>query len=134
MITCVELVEGCPQCELEQQYKDKIGHTCGPSSEKYSTLCEVFGAARRNDEEYHRLSHEPESCDECGQPVWDKLGLNMLGTRLCPSGLCSQWFCRFCDQVDSSHGPIDCPTCGSIGRRPAVVRMRSLYRVKRKHW
>lgn len=134
MITCRELIEGCPDCAVEQEYKDKIEHACGTSNATLLTSCEVFGGFRREDEEYHRISHEPELCDSCAEPLWDKLGLDKLGTRPCPSGLCTQWFCQYCDHVETSAGPLDCPTCGSLGRRPAVSQMRSLYRVKRKHW
>lgn len=134
MIGCVGLVEGCPQCQLEQEYLDSKGHTCGQSGEYFSALCEITGEARRNDLEFHRLSHEPERCERCQEPIWDKVGLNGLGLRPCPSRLCWENYCVVCGFVNSSFGPLDCPTCGSLGRRPGVSRLRSLYRMKRKRW
>lgn len=121
-------------CEIEQKYLDKIEHACGSPHPQLYSLCEVSGEARRRSEEFHRLSHEPERCEECHEPVWNKIGLNGLIVRPCPSRLCWEYRCAVCGYLNSSFGPLDCPTCGSLGRHPKVSAMRSLYRVKRKHW
>lgn len=133
-LTCDRMVPGCLDCEAEQDYQDSIGHVCDEHSDRFTTLCELRGEGRRSDEEYHQMSHEPERCEACHEIVDDHLGATAYYTRLCPAGLCPQVVCSHCNEVTSSFGPIDCPTCGSLGRRPAVTRMRSLYRVKRKHW
>lgn len=133
-LTCDRMVAGCSACEAEQEYQDSIRHVCDEHSDRFTTLCEFLGEGRRSNEEYHQLSHEPERCDSCHEIVDDHLGGIEYYNRLCPMGLCPQVVCFHCNEVMSSYGPIDCPTCGSLGRRPAVTRMRSLYRVKRKHW
>lgn len=133
-MTCNALVAGCGDCEAEQAYKNAIGHECGPQSEHFSTLCEVWGESRRNDAEFHRISHEPERCEVCNAPVSDQLGLDNTVRRLCPAKLCVHVECAFCGAGTVSFGPIDCPYCGSLGRHPRIARMRHLYRVKRRHW
>jgi hypothetical protein len=134
-LTCLALIEGCRDCEIEQDYKDSVGHRCGHRSASWSTMCEVFGEARGADEDYHLLSHEPERCEDCGRIIWDKLGTNNLVSTFCPSRYCVRMGCRFCGAEYSSYGPIECPTCGTLGQLLVRTRrMHHLYRVKRRHW
>lgn len=116
----VESVKGCPWCAAEEAYKLSIGHSCGESTEKYTSFCDLIRKAREQDSEFHRLSHEPNRCEGCGAVLDDRRGLDRHGHRLCESGLCDQWFCPDCNETTSSAGPIDCPTCGSAasGEQP----------------
>lgn len=110
---CLRSVEGCEQCAAEEEWAFSQGHECGPEDKRWSTLCEVVGEGRRRSPELHRLTHEPERCEDCKAILNDRLGLYEIETRPCPSGQCTEWVCSFCKAVQSSEGPIDCPTCGS---------------------
>lgn len=133
-LTCDALIPGCPDCAAEQVYRDSIGHDCQHHHEHLRTMCQVMGEARRQDEEFHRLSHEPELCENCQEPIHDRVGLNNTVQKLCPAGCCLHVVCKVCGSDWASYGPIDCPYCGSLGRHPRISRMRGLYRVKRRRW
>lgn len=133
MSVCLELVEGCSDCEREAVYKESIGHECGEPHPRISTMCQTWGKMRRKDEQFHRLSHEPERCEGCRAILNDKLGYNVIGTGVCRSGCCSQWHCPYCRRVVASAGPVTCPSCSGY-RDPRIRRIRRQYRAKRKHW
>lgn len=134
-LTCDALVVGCSDCAAEQVYLDSIGHDCRRVRDnRFHTMCEVRGEARRNSEQFHRLSHEPERCERCDRPINDRLGMNNTVQRVCPANQCVFVDCKFCGYSTSSFGPVDCPYCGSLGRHPRITRMRRLYQVKRRHW
>lgn len=127
---CVELVEGCSDCEREGAYKEQVGHECGSPRGPFTTTCEMFGRMRREDEKFHRLTHAPILCESCSAVLDDKLGGLTYETRLCPSELCTEWVCPHCDVVQSSAGPVNCPSCGWAANRLRVSRIRRAYAAK----
>ena len=136
-LVCADLVPGCDLCLAENAYLIRVGHDCAPSLKGLDTLCQVFGDMRRNNPEFHRVSHLPQRCEDCGAIVSDNLGTNNLATQLCSEVMCTQWVCTACGGVHMSEGPIDCPAC-SLGfwpRRASTKRMRMLYgRRRRGRW
>lgn len=137
-LVCRYLVPGCELCLVENEYLVRTGHDCPPESAKWHTTCEVFGGMRRQNPEFHRVSHLPQRCEDCGAIVSDNLGTDNLATQLCSELKCTQWVCTACGGVHMSEGPIDCSAC-SLGfwpRRASTHRMRSLYgrRRRRGRW
>jgi phage FluMu protein Com len=131
---CIASVEGCPDCEIEDDWKRIRGHRCGESSDRWSTWCELDRETRLARPEYHRLIHEPVRCDNCKKILSDRGGQYLEKTRMCRSGFCQEWYCPFCDAVQSSAGPVDCPSCGFVRRPVGVRRMRRAYRRRRRFW
>lgn len=129
------MIEGCPDCVAEGAFLESLGHQCGPSDLRdYSTLCEIEREARRNSEEFHRLSHEPIRCEDCGVVLNDHLGTTRERVRPCKAGWCNEWYCPDCGMTQSSSGPVECPSCGSFGSvtRRRIARMHRKYRAKRR--
>lgn len=110
----VESIEGCADCAAEEAYKLSIGHTCGEPSAKWTTFCELVRHGRQRNRKYHRLSHKPVRCQECGGITDDHRGNVHVGFRQCASGQCDEWFCEHCGAVVGSAGLVGCPTCGSF--------------------
>lgn len=119
---CQELIDGCEDCCRQAQYVASLTpkHEC-------DQLCSVRRRFRSEDEEFHRISHEPHRCEYCSQILSDKLGQNFTLVRRCSSGYCTQWACPKCRKTASSEGPVTCPTCGSLGRAPTIPRIRKQY-------
>jgi hypothetical protein len=109
-----ESVEGCEDCAAEEAWKIKNGHQCGASGASYNSWCSILGESRRKQPDFHRMTHEPEICEDCGEVVDDHRGTTHFEYRKCASGQCDEWFCTFCKGTLGSSGPVDCPACGSF--------------------
>ncbi len=125
-VECLESVPGCADCQAEANYRGP--HRCSSDSEKYFTMCEVFGRQKRKNERFHRLTHEPSRCQKCDKVVRDNVGYDVLKMRACKAGYCREAHCPYCDALWSSDGPVACPACGSWGRDPRISRMHRKYR------
>jgi DNA-directed RNA polymerase subunit RPC12/RpoP len=121
---CQEVVEGCPDCEAEAAFKGD--HLC-------DDMCRFWGKQKRNGDEFHRLTHEPERCEDCGGIVSDKRGYRAFDVRACKAGYCTEWYCTHCGATTSSSGPMECPTCGSLRHlfRERISRMHQAYARRR---
>lgn len=131
---CIALIEGCPGCEKENWFLESIGHECGQSTQRYSTLCEISRKARRRSEEFHRLVHEPLRCEDCGAVLNDHLGNVREKVRMCRAGCCHEWYCPDCGVTQSSDGPVECPACGSLGSvaKNRLRKMHAMYGARRR--
>jgi hypothetical protein len=130
---CRELVDGCPDCQAEAEFKLSFGHECGEDGTRFISLCTVFGKQRRKDAEFHRLSHQPVCCEKCGTKLRDNVGYDVIVVKPCPSGQCRRWCCPDCGDEWASDGPVDCWSCGSY-RDPQLSRIRRAYRRRRRFW
>jgi hypothetical protein len=131
---CVETVPDCLECAKEAVYKQSIGHECGEHDPRWATMCEVFGRMRREDEAFHRRSHEPQLCRGCGRFIKDNFGRDEALTRSCRAGYCTVWYCPSCGHEIASAGPVGCPACGRWKRDARLTRLRSAYRRRRRYW
>lgn len=109
-----ESVEGCSECAADEEWLLSQGHKCGEPSPLWSTWCEVLGQSRRDDPEFHEMSHRPLLCDDCGGILDNRRGLDRIESRPCPSGQCVEHVCGYCGALISSSGPVGCPVCGSL--------------------
>jgi hypothetical protein len=131
---CRELIEGCEDCAREEEFLISIGHDCGEDTDKWRTVCTIWGEDRRADEELHRASHEPETCESCGAILADRLGTNRIVMKTCRAGCCTIWACPDCGDESCSSGPVNCPVCGSgFAKHPRIRRMRRLYAARKGH-
>lgn len=131
---CIALIEGCPDCDREDECNQKREHQCGDPHSGWFTLCEVERDLRAKSEEFHRLRHEPIRCPECQEVLDDRRGTDSTRVRACRAGCCTEWFCGACGAVQASAGPIDCPSCGHLAHTRRLSRMRRRYRARRRYW
>jgi hypothetical protein len=110
----VESIEGCEDCAAEAAWERSQGHDCGKSSPRWKTLCEWIRDQRLESEEGHRLSHQPVRCENCDAVLNDRRGYWAYVHGRCASDLCEEWRCVRCKTVETSVGPIDCPTCSLL--------------------
>jgi hypothetical protein len=96
---CVAVIPGCKQCEIQTSVKAK-DHKC-------YKLCNMIARYLEN-EEFHRIWHEPETCGECGELLDDKKGESFYAIRTCNNGKCHVMACPKCDLEWMSLGPIGC--------------------------
>lgn len=104
LVECPDIVPGCEDCLLEAPYRRGPEHEC-------DDVCRVFGKMKRDSEQFHAITHQPEVCDECAGLLDDHLGNVRLVQGYCETGCCAVWSCPDCNAEQTSAGPIDCPTC-----------------------
>lgn len=137
-VNCPEFIEGCADCAAEAAYRATLGINCELDCRpdpKWDTLCQVIGGLRRDSEEFHVASHQPERCENCATVLSGRIGPERTLTRLCRAGLCTEFYCPNCGETAASEGPIGCWSCGSLGRIKKISRMHVMYRSrKRGRW
>lgn len=117
-LVCLDMVPGCTDCEAEASHRlvDRLGdHDC-------DDLCRWSGQAKRDDPEFHRLTHQPQTREGCAALIDDKRGNDRTVIKWCPEGSCRLWCCPDCGEDYASDGPVGCPSCFPIEEGEASAR------------
>lgn len=107
LVTCLDTIAGCADCLAEEPFQRAGGHEC-------DDMCRFFGDQKRDDPEFHRLSHRPTTCQHCGAVLDDHRGNDRIKARPCANGTCLVWYCPDCDGEWGSDGPLGCPVCSPV--------------------
>lgn len=101
MTTCLRQIEGCAQCAADRR-------ACTDPAD-CTELCELQGRMRADSPKFHRLSHQPRACSDCGTHLENAEHRYLERKRICPFDRCVQFFCPGCRRYQSGWGEMGCP-------------------------